>query len=145
MVIRFIKIFVSLILLTELGACAQMLNDKKIEHGFDVENRGGLIISQVTIHYGAYSKGLCERGCAYKVGTFYGVYMPIQPEIIISWKTPDGVDHKVVVNTKGKIDPFRKLHSFLLRFDGGHLNVSLALEPLQKGDQRLEDVTIYKN
>ena len=126
-----------------LSGCA-IGQDKKVEHGFDVQNLGTAWISAVVIHYGNVTYEDCKRSCAKGGGSFYGVYMPIQPEMQVSWKTADGQEHQATVPVRAKVkgDP-QRLAAIDLRFKGEELKVELSLSYLNPTRFDREQMPIY--
>ena len=105
-----------------LSGCA-IGQDKKVEHGFDVQNLGTAWISAVVIHHGNVTYEDCKRSCAKGGGSFYGVYMPIQPEMQVSWKTADGQQHQATVPVRVKVKDLQRFARLFLEFNGDQLIV----------------------
>src|SRR5437899_1814303 len=86
-----------------LSACAAVQSVGQVEHGFDVSSVGSGGLSDVLIRYGEVRRAFCDRGipCRRGYSIFYGVHMPIQEEMRVSWKTADGALHHIRVPVKG--------------------------------------------
>ncbi|OGI41305.1 MAG: hypothetical protein A2140_02765 [Candidatus Muproteobacteria bacterium RBG_16_62_13] len=111
------------VLFLTLAGCAMAQEAGKLEHGIDVTNKGTSVISEVAVRYGPVTRTFCERGCGKGVGSYYGVHMPIQDEMFVSWKTADGKHHEVHFPVRSRIKEVKRFRRLLLRFDGGELIV----------------------
>ena len=128
-----------------IAGCGSLSSNKNIEHGLSVENVGTSLISNVSLRYGTVTREFCKQGCAYKGGSFYGVYMPIQNEMFVTWKTADGSEHKADVSVKEKLVAPNRLKSLMLYFNQDHLTVLQALEQEQRGAVGFEKYPLYQN
>ena len=135
--------FLLLTLAFYLSGCANVLGQKNIEHGFNVENIGEEKISQVVIQYGAVTKEFCKQGCFYKGGSFYGVYMPIQSKMFVTWKTADGLKHEVTVLVKEKIKDVNRFRRLFLEFSGAKLVVKQGASFTAVGEVGWEESSLY--
>ena len=136
---------VALTLAICLSACA-VGQDRKVEHGFDVHFGPGQNISSMVIRYGDFFREFCggQHGCRAGYGSFYGVYMPIQPEMQVSWKTADGQQHQATVPVRSKVkgDP-QRVAAIDLKFKGDELKVELSLSYLNSTRFDREQMPIY--
>lgn len=110
-----------------LGGCAAIPGSGfgKVEHGFNLEIVGQPAISDVLIRYGEFQRMFCDKDipCRKGYGTFYGVYMPIQDQMQVTWKTADGQQHQAVVPVRGKVHDLSRFRRLFLRFNGEQLVV----------------------
>jgi hypothetical protein len=107
-----------------LSACAVTQNTGKVEHGIDVMNRGESIVSEVWVQYGDLRRVFCERGCGKGGGSMYGVNMPVQEEMFITWKTSDGIKQEAHVLVKSKIVDLSRFRRLFIEFNGSNLRVN---------------------
>lgn len=114
------------------AACAG-LPGREVEHGFNVESRSSEPIWDIDIRYGAFERRFCRVGCSNGVGSFYGVYMPVQDEMRVNWKTSDGQSHEAHVPVKSKLKSISRISTLYLEFDGSKLSVVQGLRYDQPG------------
>ena len=107
-----------------LSGCA-IGQDKKVEHGFDVHFGPGQNITSMVVRYGDFTREFCggQHGCRTGYGSFYGVYMPIQPEMQVSWKTADGQQHQATVPVRAKVKDLQRFARLFLEFNSDQLIV----------------------
>ena len=107
-----------------LHACALTQTDKPVEHGFFVDNKGEVTISTVVIDYGGRQIKFCDPRCLPKRSNgFEGVYMPIQPEMQVTWQTADGQSHQAQVVVKAKVKDLSLLKVLFLEFRNESLTI----------------------
>lgn len=106
-----------------VSGCASIDSAGKFQHGFDIKNIGSSFISEVVVQYGFFKRDFCREGCAAGGGTFYGVNMPIQEKMFVTWKTSDGVKHHANLVIKEKINYPNRLASLRLQFNEGELSI----------------------
>jgi len=127
-----------------LSGCA-IGQDKKVEHGFDVHFGPGQNITSMVVRYGDFSREFCggQHGCRTGYGSLYGVYMPIQPEMQVSWKTADGQQHQATVPVRAKVKDLQRLSSITLRFKGDQLEVQQWLHYANPSILEFEKLPLY--
>lgn len=104
-----------------LSACAVTPNAGMVEHGIDVVNKGESLVSEILVQYGDVRREFCKRGCGNGSGSFYGVHMPIQDEMLVTWKTADGISHKAQFLVKAKLQDAKRFSLVNLQFYGEQL------------------------
>jgi hypothetical protein len=125
-----------------LTSCAQL--SRNVEHSFAVENVGTEPISRVEIQYSARKITFCETQCyGHRSGSSYGVYMPIQRDMLVTWATADGSHHHVRVPLVPRIKEPERLDVLFLQFNGGQLTVLQGLHYANPGLAGLERVPLY--
>ena len=127
-----------------LSGCA-IGQDKKVEHGFVVQNEGEEKVTEVLIRYGEVQQRFCNPHCLpHRGGGGWFAHMPIQPEMQVSWKTADGQEHQATVPVRAKVkgDP-QRLAAIDLRFKGEELKVELSLTYLNPTLFDREQMPIY--
>ncbi len=139
-----IKVLVfATLLLGILSACATAQGTGDVEHGFDIQNAGETNISNVVLSYGNRSIKFCRRYCVPKAGSFYGVYMPIQDEMQVTWQTADGQIHEARVPVRAKVKDLSRLAVLYLQFNGTQLTVIQALHYPNPTILEFEKLSLY--
>lgn len=135
------KLIASLVALVSAAACA---TSEGSEHGFSVANRGSVAISDVQVLYGGEIIEFCNPWCkGGRSDGFYGVYMPVQKEMDVSWKTADGEHHTVHIPIKSKLKDERRLSTFYIYIKGSDIEVVQALKNKNKGLLEFEEFPLY--
>lgn len=111
-----------------LTACATAQGSGSVEHGFDIKNAGDTNISSIVVSYGRESIKFCRRYCVPTAGSFYGVYMPIQEEMQVTWQTADGQTHQTRIPVRSKVKDLGRLRTLYLQFTNDRLTVVQGLE-----------------
>ena len=126
-----------------LHACALTQTDKPVVHGFSVENMSTEIVSNITVQYGPIRREFCKRGCAKGGGSFYGVYLPIQPEMQVTWQTADGQTHQAQVVVKAKVKDLSLLEVLFLEFRNESLTIKQGARFTSPGLVGLDESPLY--
>lgn len=135
---------VALALTLCLGACA-IGQDKRIEHGFVVQNEGEEKVTDVFIRYGEVQQKFCNPHCLpHRGGGGWFAYMPIQPEMQVSWKTVDGQQHQATVPVRSKVKDLQRLSSITLKFKGAQLEVQQWLHYSNPSILEFEKLNLYQ-
>ena len=125
---RWLRHTVLVTMLIALSACSTAQIIGNVEHGFDVKNKGTTNISGVQIEYGGKPIKFCRPYCLPTAGSHFGVYMPIQDHIQVSWQTADGQQHQATVPVKSRLKDARRLSTLYLQFTGDRLVVTQGLQ-----------------
>ena len=106
-----------------LSGCA-IGQEKKVEHGFVVQNEGEEKVTEVLIRYGEVQQRFCNPHCLpHRGGGGWFAHMPIQPEMQVSWKTADGQQHQATVPVRAKVKDLQRFARLFLEFNGDQLIV----------------------
>lgn len=125
-------------------ACSSLLGSKNMEHGFSVKNNSEKKISNVVIHYGDRFIKFCEMQCYGKRSSgVYGVNMPIQREMSVTWKTENGLKHEIRVPVKEKIIDIKRFRRLFLEFNDERLVVKQGAYFLIPGEVGWEESPLF--
>lgn len=110
------------------------LPGREVEHGFSIKNKGESPISQVVVRYGEVNVPFCTVQCyGGQGGGGWNAPMPVQKEMLVTWKTSDGQSHEARVQVKSRLESVNRISTLYLEFDDSKLFVIQGLRYDQPG------------
>lgn len=127
-----------------ISACAALSQGRKIEHGFNVENKGVGTIYKVLIKYGSVAVPFCAIQCLpVRGGGGWNAPIAIEDYMDVTWNTADGKEHAVRVPVKEKVNDLSRLNVLILEFRDDQLTVLQGLRQSKPGLAGWERAPLY--